>query len=141
GVWALFGAVAIAAVTTWAPRDRTPLLAAVLAVAALWQVTPWKRRALLNGHRAVPLPPRGLRATVADVHFGLRYGAACVGSCWALMLAMVVAPSGHLLWTATLAVVVTAEKTLPRPRRTSRRVAYALAAASGVTLVLAGATR
>ena len=38
----------------------------------------------------------------AAVRFGVVNGLACAGSCWALMLAMAVAPGGHLWWAAAL---------------------------------------
>lgn len=124
-------------VTAWAPADRTALLAGVLTAGAGVGADAWKRRALLAGHRTIPLPPRGLRATLADARFGVRYGAACVGSCWLLMLVRAVATTGHLAWTAALSAVVTAEKTLARPRRTTRAVAGLLGLAALAVAVAA----
>jgi predicted metal-binding membrane protein len=129
-VWAAVGAVALGVVAAVPGARSVAALAAILAVAAAWQVSPFKRRALLGCHRTVPLPPRGWKATAGCATFGLRHGLSCVASCWALMLVMAVSPAGHLLWTVGLTAVVCAERYLPRPRRTSRRAAAVLAAAA-----------
>jgi len=60
------------------------------------------------------------------LRFGLRDGLYCLGSCWCLMLVMVTAPGGQLLWTAGLTLVITSERVLPRPRFTTRVVAVML---------------
>jgi predicted metal-binding membrane protein len=102
-----------------------PLPAGIaLLVAAGWQLTPVKRRVLLACHRARPLPPSGPRAELAAAGFGLRVGATCVGSCWALMLA---APPG-LLGPAALSGLVLAERVTRHPARTTRLAGLLLAA-------------
>ncbi len=63
------------------------------AVAAIWQFTPAKRRALLRCHRTVPLAPMGWQSDRDCFLFGASHGAGCVASCWAMMLAVMVA--GH----------------------------------------------
>jgi predicted metal-binding membrane protein len=139
-VWAAFGVLALAAAAL--PRVPGPAaLAAVLAVAAAWQLSPAKRRCLRACHRSVPLPPRGWRAEWGSLRFGLRNGAACLGSCWCLMLVMVAAPAGQLLWMAGLAGAVTAERLAPRPRAVTRFVAVACAFAALAVLAMAGLLR
>lgn len=130
GVWAAYGVMALVLVAGW-----TVTLTGALAVAAVWQFTPRKRRFLRDCHRTVPLPATGWRATMGAVRFGARNAAACVGSCWALMLVMAVPAShhfvvAHLLGTGALTAAVAAEKLLPRPRRTSRLVGIALTVAA-----------
>lgn len=63
------------------------------AVAALWQRTTVHGRALAACHRTWPLAPVGWRADRDCLHFGSFIGAACIRTCWPLMLACAFA--GH----------------------------------------------
>lgn len=130
-VWAVFGA-AVLGVMAVVPARLTgyPTLAVTLGGAAAWQLGILKRRSLRACHRSVPLPARGWPAERGALRFGWRNGLACVGSCWCLMLAMVAAPAGQLLWTAGLAVLVTAERWVERPRRVTRGAAPLLGLAA-----------
>jgi predicted metal-binding membrane protein len=133
--WSAFGLLVLALAPLWSSLDATAVSAAALILAAAWQLTPAKRSALRACHIAPPLPPRGPRATAGVVRFAARNGAACVGSCWALMLAMTVAAPAAL-WTVVVTGIVTAEKLGPRPRRTARTTAALLAAGTlALTLV------
>lgn len=58
-------------------------------VAAAWEITPAKRRFLEACDAAVPVAPGGGRAYAHGAVHGVREGARCVGSCWALMTACV----------------------------------------------------
>lgn len=141
-VWVAFGALTLAAASLAGPAVRGPAaLAWVLAAAAAWQLTPAKRRCLRDCHRSVPLPPRGWRAEWGSLRFGLRNGAACLGSCWCLMLVMVVGPAGQMLWMVGLAGAVTAERLAPRPRATTRFIAVACAFAAVAVLATTGLLR
>lgn len=131
-VWAAFGLLSLAALAAVPRAVGWSGAAAALAVAGLWELTPMKRRSLRECHRSVPLPPRGWRAEVAAIRFGLRNGSACLGSCWCLMLAMTVFPAHYVLATVLLTVVSTAERLVERPRRATR-----LAAVSFGVLALA----
>jgi predicted metal-binding membrane protein len=134
-VWTLVG-VAGLVLTAHATAPRWTALSVTLAAAALWQLTPVKRRALRECHRAGPLPPRGWQAELAAIRFGLRHGCACVSSCWCVMLAMTFAPGGHLLWTLTLTGLLTAERLFERPRRVMRMTALALGLAALVSAAM-----
>lgn len=136
-VWTAFGIVALAAAALIPGFPGSAALVVVLAAAAAWQLSPLKRRWLRDCHRSVPLPPRGRRADVGALAFGLRNGLACLGSCWCVMLVMVAAPGSHLVWTAALAGVVTTEKLMERPRRATRFAAAALGVASAGAVVAA----
>jgi predicted metal-binding membrane protein len=129
-VWMVFGATAIelAAITATTPSWR--ILAFVLAAAALWQLTPLKLRWLRDCHRSIPLPPTGWSADRAALQFGARNGLACVGSCWCLMLVMLVTPSSHILWTLALTAIITTERAVQRPLLATRRHSAALAVAA-----------
>jgi len=130
GVWLAFSVFVLGALTSWAPT-RSPLaLPASLAVAALWQLTPYKWRALRACHRPSPLPPRGWRATAGTVRFGLLNGSACLASCWAIMTAVALTGSPALLWMAAATVLICLEKLNLKPRATARRVAVLLTAAA-----------
>jgi predicted metal-binding membrane protein len=123
--WMLFGIAALA-VAERLSMSRWTAMAVTLAAAAVWQLSPAKRRALRACHRSVPLPPRGWRAELGAVRFGLRHGLACVGSCWCVMLAMAMEPGGHVLWMLPLTGALTAERLLERPLRATRVAAAAL---------------
>jgi predicted metal-binding membrane protein len=141
-VWTAFGVLALAAAALpGVPVPGPAALAVVLAAAAGWQLCPAKRRCLRACHRSVPLPPSGWRAECGSLRFGLRNGAACLGSCWCLMLVMVAAPAGQLLWTVGLAGAVTAERLAPRPRAVTRFTGVACAFAAVAVLATANLLR
>jgi predicted metal-binding membrane protein len=136
GVWAAFGVVAHAAV--WlAGRgpgiDSAVVLPALLGTAALWQLSPWKWRAVRACHLLRPLPPRGVRADAACAGAALRYGRWCVVSCWPVMAAMAAA-SPRLWLMVLLTVLVTAEKLAAQSSRLAGPGAAVLAGAANVVL-------
>ena len=125
-VWIAFGAVAIGA-----PGVSVGVL---LAVAAAWELTAWKWRAVRRCHLIEALPPRGSRADAACARAGLRYGTRCVVSCWPLMLAMAAASHQAVTLMAALTVIVAAEKILVRSARLRGPAAAVLAAAALLAL-------
>ena len=67
----------------------TGLLVGVgLLVAAAWQLSAWKRWAVLQCSETVPLPPGGLSADRACAEFGVRQSLRCLAACWPLMTLM-----------------------------------------------------
>lgn len=136
-VWAAFGAAALNLANLVPSLAGTRALAVVLVTAAAWQLSSLKLRFLRRCHRNLPLPPKGWVAERRAFEFGVRNGIGCVGSCWCLMLIMLVAPSSGLLWMAGLCAIATAERILPRPRRTSRQVACLLAIGGVASLAVA----
>jgi predicted metal-binding membrane protein len=135
GVWVGFGALVYAASPLWSTADASAVAAAALALAAGYQLTAHKRRAVRDCHRPLPLPPRGRRATAGLLRFASYNSLACVRSCWAMMLAMAVATS-TLVPLLAIAAIVTAEKRSQKPGRTIR-VAAALLAAGALATALA----
>jgi predicted metal-binding membrane protein len=129
-VWLLFSVFALGALTSWGPAGSEAAVPAALALAALWQLTSFKGRAIRACHRASPLPPRGWRATLGSARFGLLNGGACLASCWAIMAAVALTGSPALLWMALATALVCAERLNLKPRSAARRVAVLLAAAS-----------
>lgn len=141
-VWVTFGAVLLPALALLRTRHDLregagdPVLVAILAVAAAWQLSPRKRRLLRACQRTVPLPPRGWRADAADLRFGLRHGVACLGTCGALMAVMAAAGHHSLVWMAAMAVLVAGERLTRAGRRLIRPAGACLAvAAVGVALL------
>lgn len=138
GIWFAFAAVVQGGLGSWGPASSPYALAAALALAALWQLTPLKLRAMRACHRSRPLPPHGWRASAGVADFALHNGGACVASCWAMMAAASLAHPGSVLWMGVLTGAMAAEKLAEKPRRIARRFAALLAAAAiGVALAAA----
>jgi predicted metal-binding membrane protein len=133
-VWTVFGAVVIVA-RGLLTAVHAPALAAALAVAGLWQLSPLQVRFRRACHRTVPLPPRGLPAVAGDLRFGARQGVACIGVCWPLMLAMALVPGAILMWMTGLTATMACAKLLPRSYRLSRPLAASLGTAAALMLV------
>lgn len=92
--------------------DSRGLFVAALAIAAVWQLTPIKRRALYACRRTVPLPPLGRRADAACARFGLLQGGRCVLVCGPLMASMAFV-SGHPLALMAGLTVLSLGEALP----------------------------
>jgi predicted metal-binding membrane protein len=136
-VWVAYSVVVLGAISSSGAAASPLAAAAALALAALWQLTPAKHRALQACHRTRPLPPKGWRATAGVADFGLHNGAACLASCWALMLTTAFIGLPKLAWMAALTGLITAERLSLKPRRASRRSGTALAAAALAAAALA----
>ena len=127
-VWIGFGAVAIGVAAEASAG-------ALLALAAVWELTAWKWRAVRRCHLIEVLPPHGAKADAACAREGLRYGWRCVVSCWPLMLTMAAAGHQAVALMALLTVVVAAEKIVVRSARLRAPAAAALAGAALLALV------
>ncbi len=95
GVWLLAAGAALIVLAgqPWVSAESHAAVGLGFLLAAGWQFAPLKRRALLRCHRTVPLASAGWRADRDCLLFGAGYAGGCVGSCWAMMLAAVLA--GH----------------------------------------------
>jgi hypothetical protein len=99
-----------------------PRWAVVIAftVAAIWQVTPRRERALRQCHRVVPLAPNGWRANRDCIRYGWTIGVPCVAACGPLMVACSLV--GHnpfglaAMVAATIAGLAERYMTRPDPR-------------------------
>jgi predicted metal-binding membrane protein len=94
---------------------HTTLLGNALLIAGAFQLTDRKRRCLGRcRHPAEFLRRRGrLAAAVAPVgafRLGREYGVHCLGSCWALMLAVFALGKPEVLWMAVFGAVMLYEK-------------------------------
>lgn len=95
------------------------MLVALLAVT--WQASPIKQSFLNRCHTHRPLSAFGIRADTDVLLLGLEHGLWCVGTCWALMLLMVMLPQWHLMTMAVVAVLMFSER-LDLPRRPAWRL-------------------
>lgn len=130
--WAIVGLAALGAVHLLAEAGAGErlLLAAALGVAAGWQLTRGKRRALFACAVTRALPPAGRRADVACVRAATLRARREIASCWALMLVMAVAGHANLLWMVALSAIVLGEAFTGAGARGLRASAGALAAAA-----------
>ena len=79
--------------------------AAAFGAASIWQLAPWRRRALAACHRTMPLAPRGWRADRDCLRYGGAIGTRCVMTCGVLMLGCVFAGHGMLAMLTATAIV------------------------------------
>jgi predicted metal-binding membrane protein len=134
GLWLLVGLLAIGALALLPATPSDLMLAGGLALAAAWELTPLKRRALNRCHRSSPLRPRGPQATTTVLRFAWINGSACIGSCGLAMLVMLLASTAQIEWALGLTALMVYTKLTRTPRRAVLRSATALAlAAAGVT--------
>ncbi|WP_254766494.1 DUF2182 domain-containing protein [Salinilacihabitans rarus] len=139
-VWGLTGLIPLT-VNSAVPiaslaADHGPLLfGSVLLVLGGYQLSPYKYRCLdkcrspfgflLTYHRP------GIRGAA---HVGFRFSVFCVGCCWALFAFVVVAGSMNVLWMATIALVLSLERTVSWGPQLAKAVGV-VAGAAGSTLV------
>jgi predicted metal-binding membrane protein len=139
-MWTLFSVAATAA--QWA-LDRAALLspamvastpwlgAALLALAGVYQLTPYKETCLQHCRSPVHFVAAHWRpGIVGAMRLGALHGAFCLGCCWALMGLLFFGGVMNLLWIAAIALFVLAEKVLPLRAGTVRWSGAALVLAS-----------
>jgi len=108
---------------------RAPLAAAILVVAGLYQFTPLKHACLARCQSPLSfLLTQWRDGPWGAVRMGMRYGAYCVGCCWALMALLFVVGVMNLMWIALLAIFVLIEKTTVRGPWLGRATGAALIA-------------
>jgi predicted metal-binding membrane protein len=134
GAYGLFelGKSLFAGALAWHSGGRL-LAAGVLALAALYQLTPFKRALLLRCRsplRFLDAPWQNTRP--GALVMGLRNGGWCLGCSWALMAALFALGVMSLTWMGLIAVLVALEKIGPWGRG-------ARLASAGVLVVLAAA--
>jgi predicted metal-binding membrane protein len=96
----------------------TPFVAAaLLIVAAIYQVTPLKYACLARCRTPLGfLMSEWREGPTGAFIMGLRHGLFCLGCCWSLMLLLFVGGVMALTWIATLTIFVLIEKLVPAPR-------------------------
>ena len=135
-VWTAFGVIAYALVEwvrsldvdalSWG-RDGRYLAAAVIAAAAVYQLTPVKDVCLAKCRNPLGFVVGSWRdGRVGAVRMGAEQGAWCVGCCWALMATLFALGLMSIAWMAVIAGVIAVEKLLPWERVANRAVALLL---------------
>jgi predicted metal-binding membrane protein len=128
-IWVAFGAVALTSITAAKAigLETVEVGLLTLGIATAWQLTRWKRRAVVSCRRTVPLPPVGWRADVACAHFGIRQGMRCITSYWPLMLLLTVIGHTYLAPMIALGVLMVAEERIAIGPRLIKPTAAVLA--------------
>lgn len=137
GVWMLFGLLAISFVMLLQHAvgiGVTSIAAMAFVAAAIWELTPWKRRSLRACRAVTPLSSQGRDAVWACAHAGCRQGVWCACGCWAVMLAMAATMSVGLLMMGLLTLFVLLENTAARGTRLAVAMAVTTLAAAIVTV-------
>ena len=112
-VWILFG-VPVYLASPHLPHSRIAL-AALLALAGVYQFTPFKRACLRYCESPLNFLMRRWRnGYLATSKLAVLHAAYCVGCCWALMVILVAVGAMSVAWVVGIALVVAAEKLLPR---------------------------
>jgi predicted metal-binding membrane protein len=107
----------------------------MIVAAAVYQVTPHKQALLTKCRSSIGfLADRWPGGRASALGLGSRYGAWCLGCCWALMAALFAVGVMSLGWMALIAAFIGAERLLPWPTAARRAVAVSLLALGlGVT--------
>ncbi|MGH2381013.1 MAG: DUF2182 domain-containing protein [Candidatus Limnocylindria bacterium] len=144
-VWGAFGllvylaqqAAALAAMSWPGAVEGWPfIVAAVVAGAGVYQLSPLKELCLRQCRSPLSFLMQGWRPGLSGVlRLGVRHGVYCLGCCWALMVVLVTAGAMGLAWVTLIALVVFAEKLLPRGRASARLAGLSLIALA-VTILL-----
>ena len=135
-VWTAFGVVAYALfellrsldveVLSWS-RDGPYVAAAVIAIAAIYQLSPLKDACLAKCRSPLAFVVGSWRdGRIGATRMGVEHGAWCVGCCWGLMLTLFAVGVMSITWTVVIAVLVAVEKLLPWQTPANRGVALLL---------------
>jgi len=130
GLWALTGVpIYLASVALGAMSQRALAygVAGVLVVAGLFQISPLKQMCLRHCRRPLGFLLGHWRPGWSGAAaMGWAHALYCLGCCWALMVVLVMAGAMGLPWVVLIAVVVAAEKLVPRGEWVARLTGVAL---------------
>jgi predicted metal-binding membrane protein len=127
-VWALVGVPAYL-LDRALGMDHPAATAAVLVAAGIYQLTPVKNACLARCRSPLDFIAQHWRPGYGGAfRLGAEHGAYCLGCCIALMAVLVIAGGMGLVWVAAIALVVAAEKLLPRGQLIARVGGIALIA-------------
>lgn len=102
-------------------------VAGVLVAAGIYQLTEAKRACLRYCEAPLGFLMRRWRSGYAEtLRLAVAHASYCIGCCWALMVILVAAGAMSIAWVLAIAIVVFAEKVLPRGWRTARLVGLIL---------------
>lgn len=116
-IWMAAGVALIAAMLVLnllAPQSYLPAIG-VGVIAFVWQCSPIKQRCLNRSHNHRKLAAFGIAADLHALRFGITHGVWCVGSCWALMLFVMLLREGHFLAMAAVTFLIISER-LEQPK-------------------------
>ena len=107
-------------------RDGRYVAAGVIAVAAVYQLTPLKDVCLAKCRSPLAFVVGSWRGgRIGATRMGIEHGAWCVGCCWALMATLFALGVMSLTWMVVVAALVAVEKLLPWKRAQPRHRAGA----------------
>ena len=119
----------------WMASTNAGLSAAVLILAGIYQLSPWKHRCLNHCRNPAEFLSHHRRpGRLGAVRMGIAHGAFCVGCCWVLMALLFVGGIMNVLWIAVLAIVVLLEKLAPHGPWFARVTGIVLLAWGAATL-------
>jgi predicted metal-binding membrane protein len=122
-VWTGCGLAITTLVSRVADLPASALFAIALALAAGYELTPLKRRALARCHRGMAFPPDGPRRLAAVSRFGWINASGCIGSCGPAMAAALLVPVAQPLAMIAFSVAMTYQRLTRKPLTARRRVA------------------
>jgi predicted metal-binding membrane protein len=112
-VWIAFGSIVVAIEALIGPHGWE-LTAALIAVAALYQLTPLKRRCLARCRAPLARSLLGWRdGVVGAARMGVKNGIWCAGCCVGVMAALIGLGLMSWLWMGVFAAAILLEKTTP----------------------------
>jgi predicted metal-binding membrane protein len=120
----------------WMASKSAGLSSAILILAGVYQLSPWKHRCLNHCRNPAKFLSQHRRSgRLGAVCMGMEHGAFCVGCCWVLMALLFVGGIMNVLWIAVLATVVLLEKLAPHGPWFARVTGIVLLAWGAATLV------
>lgn len=147
-VWVGFSAGA--ALAQWALHETalmspmmkasSPFLAgAILIVAGMYQLTPWKGTCLTHCQSPLGfLMSHWREGAGGALQMGLHHGVYCLGCCWALMIVLFAVGVMNLVWVAALTALVLLEKIGPAGPLVARVAGAGMVIGGFVKIVTAG---
>lgn len=121
----------------WMASRNAGLSAAILMLAGVYQLSPWKHTCLNHCRAPAEFLARHRRpGRLGAVRMGIEHGAFCVGCCWLLMALLFVGGIMNVLWIAVLAIFVLLEKIAPQGRWFARVTGIILVAWGAATLAI-----
>jgi predicted metal-binding membrane protein len=96
------------------PNSYIPAIGLII-IALIWEFSPIKQQFLNLGHDHIIIPAFGWAGYSNSLLYGIKHGAWCVGSGWALMLFPMLLPKGHNLAMLIVTFIMISEH-LEHPR-------------------------
>jgi predicted metal-binding membrane protein len=113
----------------WLAQHPQVIIGTTLAVAGLWQFTPYRARCLEECRSPLGFVMnhwRGIDTRRESFRMGVAHGAFCVGCCWSLMLVMFGVGLGSVTAMLALGALTAVEKNMPWGHRITRPLGYGL---------------